>query len=442
MTERKIKSLRTKIQESRTRLISSNPFFGLLLMYVRFIAVPDMKKMSTNGKCVFFAPGFVDKLYPQELDFILCHQIMHIICGDIWREEDLTGDNYHFACDVHANRLLEKVGFAEERYAHFGSISRSMPGCQLDAANLTQDQLFVMLPYSLYVFDTRTRDRLLLDNDSYWSRKDDLGQSGILILDIPEKEDSLRREDESSARTTDGYATKADGFAGTGTLKQEWQGRAAAAAKSLQGKGGKTGAGNVPDYLLREVGRLHEPALDWRALLDSFLQEQIADYSFSPPDRRFDDTGFYLPDFNEKEYAARNILFMADTSASIEREDIVTVFSEIKGAIEQFNGKLSGKLGFFDATVKPPVPFEDVQDLMRIIPNGGGGTDFRPIFDYVRCHELEDPPACIVIFTDGDGPYPHKNAAMEIPVLWLLTPEGKKAPWGKSVYMRRDRDEE
>lgn len=441
MTDQRIKKLRVKIRESRTRLMYTNPFFALLLMYVRFIAVPDMKKMSTNGRCIFFEPGFVDKLYPDELDFILCHQIMHIICGDIWREEDLTGDNYHFACDAHVNRLLEKVGFKEERYAHLGSIFRNVPGCPQDAAKMTVDQLFAMLPYSLYVFDERTRSRLLVDSDSYWSRKDDLGQSGILILDIPEKEDSFRWEDPSDEKPEENNKKSVPALIGVGRLKQEWQGRAAAAAKSLRGSNSKTGAGDVPEYILRAVRELHEPALDWRAILDSFLQEQICDYSFSPPDRRFADTSFFLPDFNEKEYAARNILFMADTSASIEDEDIETVFSEIKGAIEQFNGKLFGKLGFFDATVKPPVPFENVQDLQGIIPRGGGGTDFRPIFDYVRYEEQGELPACIVIFTDGDGPYPDKSAAMGIPVLWLLTANGRRIPWGKNVQIQAKKEE-
>ena len=118
MTEQKIRKLKVKIQESRARLLTKNPFFGLLLMYVRFIAVPDMKKMSTNGRCIFFEPSFVEKLYSNELDYILCHQIMHIICGDIWREEDLAGDSYHYACDIHVNSLLEKAGFPDRKYAY------------------------------------------------------------------------------------------------------------------------------------------------------------------------------------------------------------------------------------------------------------------------------------------------------------------------------------
>ena len=35
--------------------------------------------------------------------------------------------------------------------------------------------------------------------------------------------------------------------------------------------------------------------------MNDFIQEEVVDYSFTPPDRRFDDSPFFLPDFNGKE---------------------------------------------------------------------------------------------------------------------------------------------
>ena len=179
------------------------------------------------------------------------------------------------------------------------------------------------------------------------------------------------------------------------------------------------------------IKKMKEPTIDWKKILNNFVQEQTCDYSFSPPDRRFSDTGFFLPDFTEKDFVSKEILFMVDTSGSVEDKDLAIVYSEIKGAIEQFGGKLTGKLGFFDAEITPPLPFESVSDLMRIIPYGGGGTDFRVIFDYIRRNHPEDLPACIVIFTDGDGPYPEETETMEIPVLWIINNFEITPPWGK-----------
>ena len=113
MTEQRKNRVRKKIQESRGRLLSTMPFFGLLLMYLKFVAVPGMKKISTNGKCIYFSPDFLEKLYEKEIDYILCHQILHIVCGHIWRDRDLSGDDYHFACDIFLNLILEDYGYDE-----------------------------------------------------------------------------------------------------------------------------------------------------------------------------------------------------------------------------------------------------------------------------------------------------------------------------------------
>ena len=47
---------------------------------------------------------------------------------------------------------------------------------------------------------------------------------------------------------------------------------------------------------------------------------------------------------------------------------IQTQSTHIRQRIEQFGGKLTGKLGFFDTDVKEPLPFESVDDLINIIP--------------------------------------------------------------------------
>lgn len=422
MTQQRKLRLKHKIQDSRGRLMESHPFFALLLMYLKFVAVPGMKKMSTNGRCIYFSPEFVDKLYQYELDYILCHQIMHIIYGHIWRPIDREGDNYHFACDILININLYNCGFTKERYPHLGELHLKIPGESINPTNMSAEEIFEILPYNLYMFDNRIRNKFLMDNDFWWSRKDDFGNSGEIIIDIAEMDGILRASSKAERGSSD------DGD----ELRQEWKGRAASAAKSMSETGSNSkGAGDVPDFAKRMIEKMKEPTIDWKKILNNFVQEQTCDYSFSPPDRRFSDTGFFLPDFNEKDFVSKEVLFMVDTSGSVKDKDLAIVYSEIKGAIEQFGGKLTGKLGFFDADVTPPLPFENVNDLMRIIPYGGGGTDFRVIFEYIRRNHLEELPACIVIFTDGDGPYPEESEAMGIPVLWIINNFEITPPWGK-----------
>ena len=62
---------------------------------------------------------------------------------------------------------------------------------------------------------------------------------------------------------------------------------------------------------------------------------------------------------------------------------------------------------------------------------GGGGTSFKPVFEYVatKCEQ----PDLLIYFTDGYGDVPEKPA---YPVMWVITPGGKNiVPWGMEAKM-------
>ena len=213
--------------------------------------------------------------------------------------------------------------------------------------------------------------------------------------------------------------------------QQSWLNRMVEATDLIaQSEGGK-GRGTLPLVAERIIDKLKHPTLDWRTILNDFVQEEICDYSFSPPDRRMQDSPFFLPDFNEKDETVKNLLFMIDTSGSMSNEQITACYSEIYGAIQQFGGKLQGKLGFFDAVVVEPIPFESEDEFKIIRPKGGGGTSFDIIFDYVQKHMMDEPPVSIVILTDGYAPIPNESRAMGIPVLWIINNNDVTPEWGK-----------
>lgn len=195
-------------------------------------------------------------------------------------------------------------------------------------------------------------------------------------------------------------------------------------------------AGKIPMCILRLYKEITNSQLDWRKLLNDFIFEEINDYSFMPPDRRFDDSPFYLPDFNEKDFTVKNVLFMIDTSDSMSTEEITYAYSEIVGAINQFDGKLSGWLGFFDANVVDPIPFESVDDVKKIMPCGGGGTSFSKVFEYIKNNFEKLKPSYIIILTDGFDVIPSKEVAMGIPVLWIINNDFVTPEWGKIARIK------
>ena len=228
------------------------------------------------------------------------------------------------------------------------------------------------------------------------------------------------------------------------TSRVMWENRVLQTYETVQnlkrisiGKKG-TSWGSSPCFAERIFKEIAERKLDWKTLLNDFVQENVCDYSFSPPDRRFGDSDFFLPDFNEKEESVENLLFMIDTSGSMSDGAISEVYSEIKGAIEQFNGRIKGWLGFFDAIVTEPQPFEDEDEFKAIRMKGGGGTAFFPIFHYVRDYMKDKNITSIIILTDGYAPFPEEYERMGIPVLWIINNENVTPPWGMVARIPQD----
>ncbi len=453
MTKQRISRIKKKIVQSRTRLLFEHPFYALMLMHLDFISDTKIWTMSTNGRAIFFNPDYFEKLYDSETDFILCHQVMHILFEDIWRDTELSGNTYHHACDIVNNSHLCDDVLDRDEFPKLGKIFHTFnkgdfpsEGRFFDAEEVYQYCRFVP------DYDEVVKYGIMIDNDKWWGKlnypKDDKTLTLIIKGDLDDtlasrivggKEESTDKKQKK--KPTDGGEEKQNSGGGLGMgsytvddCRNDWKIFVAAAMDSVsQMNIGGNGAGNIPGFAQRMLSDLKKPKTDWKKILNDFVQEEICDYSFSPPDRIFDGSDFFLPDFNEKDFVVKKILFFVDTSASITDEMINLAYSEIKGALLQYNGKFEGKLGFFDVEVTEPVSFDSVNDILSIIPVGGGGTDFFAIFDYVASNCSADKPSVIIIFTDGEAYFPDESAAIGIPVLWMINNYDVTPPWGKTV---------
>ena len=381
LTERETLNLKSKLLSARAALVREHPFFGLLLMYLKYIAIPDMEQISTNGECIFFSPDSMKKYTHNELKSLLCHLVLHIITGDIKRSYEYKGDEYHYLRDVEVNKKLKAYGVGTN-YVYV----RSIPTVQEDT-----------------FFHNPPQRRVMVDTDEYWSAETNFIDNGLLILE-----------------TTEAVSPK--------------HSLVSICNRILQNPG-RYGVGDVPQGLMRDWQNAKEGRLDWKKILNNFVQEETFDYSFSPPDRRLEETGFLFPDFNEKDVFARKVLFMVDTSGSMSEKELNEVYAELRRVVQQFQGRLEGKVGFFDAEVIPPKLFANIKDLSNIHAAGGGGTSFKAIFQYLKNSCMDDFPDCIIIFTDGYAPFPNRCEAMNIPVLWLINNNKVTPPWGRVIRM-------
>lgn len=178
-------------------------------------------------------------------------------------------------------------------------------------------------------------------------------------------------------------------------------------------------------YLAKEV--------NWKEALRDFIQFDVNDYSFAPPDRRYDDSPFFLPDYNDEIEKVENILFMIDASGSMSDKVVSTVFNEIKNCIDEFNGKVKGYVGTFDTNVYNVVEFEDKEKLDEYSIKGRGGTSFINIFKYIDVNMKDIDLKAVIILTDGYAPYPSETDTKGMPLLWIITNEESNPTCGKVV---------
>lgn len=397
ISEARKKELIRKLLFSRTRLLCSHPFFGLLLMRVKFALNEEIETAATDGEYIYFGLKFLTELSDGETDFVLMHEILHVALRHCFRGAGKDAFAFNIACDivVNSNIMRETGDIRSITLAKYGESMHVAPNGK-EGYLYTAEEVYEMLPHKKHSGGSGAKNGKGDGNEKDGREFADGGNGG--------KGGGFSDDHSKWGKGDDEYLDAL----WTETLKN--------AAK-------------------RELEKLNNPQLDWRLILNNFVREEVVDYSFMPPDRRYEGD-FFLPDFNEKDEKIENILFMIDTSGSVADKTVVAAYSEIKGAIDQFGGKLQGFLGFFDAAVIPPVPFYDENSLKIIRPYGGGGTRFDIIFDYVRREMSDNLPASIIIITDGIAPFPAEKAAMHIPVLWVINNDKVTPPWGKIARIK------
>ncbi len=370
-----------RLLKSRMRVLCNQAFYGLLLMHLKFFLDERVESADTDGKGIFLNPYFLDSINDRDLDYLLIELIQ---------------------------KILQKILNPDEK--------------DEDQDEKDEDQ------------DQKDEDQ---DQKDEGQDQKDEGQ---------EQKDKDRDHEDEDRNQKDEDKKKIKEFSDKNQPEQSgdddfdrdlWEKYVADAVEAVMSRVNNGGTGTVPTSVERQVRELKKPQTDWRTILNNFIQEDITDYSFTPPDRRFDDADFFLPDFNEKEDRIRNILFMIDTSGSMSDEMITAAYSEIKGAFDQFDGKVGGWLGFFDAAVTEPKPFASEDEFKIIRPKGGGGTSFEVIFEYVQQQMQDDLPTSIIILTDGFAAFPDEEMSMGIPVLWLLNNTEVDPPWGKVTRITR-----
>ena len=191
--------------------------------------------------------------------------------------------------------------------------------------------------------------------------------------------------------------------------------------------------GKAPGAVEETVRDAHRSTLDWRSLLRRYMTDAAArDYSWSVPNRRFIDSGLYLPSIRSEGMGTLAVII--DTSGSVDSDALAAFWSEVREVAAEIEPERIVVLQV-DAAVQDEEHYAPGELPERIVVKGRWGTDFRPGFE--RLAEQGIRPAVCLYFTDMDcDRYPETEP--DFSVVWVDWSTGpgssmQPPPWGEHI---------
>lgn len=206
-------------------------------------------------------------------------------------------------------------------------------------------------------------------------------------------------------------------------LQNDWTATLMQSAKvaAMQGK--------LPGSMARLVGELKNPTVPWHQVLRAWLREQASDdYDFMRPAMEYSDGDFIIPSLRSERMGP--VVMAKDTSGSIDGPLLAQYVTEQQAVLDDMKPSRLVDI-CCDAAIQRVKEFFPGDTVDNKAP-GGGGTDFRPIFQH--CETMSETPRCVVVLTDLMGTFPAEPPPY--PVLWVVWGEYGEAPFGEVVRVK------
>lgn len=362
---------------ARTQLVLRFPFFGVLALQLKLVEDQNLpfKTMAVDGKNLYYDPEFVNSCPRDRLMAAVGHEVIHCALEHLGRRGPRDPKKWNKAIDYATNLILDDAGLKidKDRWLYDPKF-----------AGMSADEIYKLLP------------------DEEGDEGDGAGSgSGQGVFD-------------DHMPPAGGTADEREAVAAT------WRTATVQAAQAAQARG------KLPGSLRRLVDELLEPQVDWREKLAKFMHagKGYQNYNWMTPQRRMLVHKLVLPSMDGKQMGT--VVAVSDDSGSIGAKELQTLASEIAGISISTQPERLIHISC-DAAVNHVAEFSPT-DTFVMESKGGGGTDFRPPFDYLDEHDIT--PQCLIYLTDGYGPFPEHPPSY--PVLWVMTTD-VVPPWGEYV---------
>lgn len=372
----------TLLTKAKSQLTNTHPYFGMLASRLKHEEDENINYYASNGIRFRYNPTFIESCSKDELMFILTNCVMHHILAHQQRKLARKGFLWQLATDFAINNMLKKSGFKIPKGANFNN----------EFKNMYSEEIYTILKEQIELQGTNAFD----DADSNESLTSNTKES------IFKNMNKIKHElDEKDEENWD-YAA---------TLAKE-----VAQKKSL-----------MPSGFERFAKKMKGNNIDWKFELYNAINRHMRNnYAFMPPNKKHIYRGFALPSLTSD---TLSLIVAIDTSGSIREELLGLFIEEFKNIMQNFPA-VSIELIIADAKVQGHYSFRG-GDKLDFALKGGGGTDYRPVFEFIDANLPMS--SMLLYFTDGEGIYPKIPPSYE--VLWALSSNKNKIPFGRKLLL-------
>jgi len=371
---------------AKSLLTVKYPYFGMLASRLKHEPSDELSGYASNGVRFLYNLDFLERRSIEEVMFILTNCVMHHVLSHQQRRLNRRGKLWQLATDYAINNLLAKSGLNIPTGANYNKEYEGM--------------------YAEEIYDALKEEHLGDSGDAF-------GESGSSTPEVPMMEQES--DGSQSFSNIEGIADELDT-----QNESQWQYAASIAQEAAQRKGA------MPLGLERLGKKVKASDVDWRFELYNAVNRHMRNnYAFMPPNKKHIHRGIALPSLTSD---TLSLCVAIDTSGSIDDQLLGAFMEEFKTIMQNFPS-VKIELIIADAKVHAHHTFQG-GERMDFKLKGGGGTDYRPTFDYV---EANLPMTTMLLyFTDGEGSFPRIPPNYE--VLWALSREAKM-PFGRALVV-------
>jgi predicted metal-dependent peptidase len=398
-----------RLKQARSRLMISNVFFGSAAINLKFKEDKAQPTAWTDGKSLGYNPDFTDSLPLDQLEALICHEVLHAILNHPLRLKGRDRDTANQAMDYTVNGITQRANLAP------------IPEMLLDPILSSRERSFEQNYTTLKQQKEEEEKQKQQEQQNQPDKTEEppgptTGQPG----QDQKGEDQQPGDQPGDVREPTAEDGKPFNESEAAQLEAEWKTIAVQSAQKAE----QAGQGNAD--IKRLIQTLTVKQRDLEDILRDFLSAAItSDYSYRRPNKRHIIHDLYMPSLDGDEIA--KIVMVMDTSGSVGETELSYFTAKLNSILSEF--RTTVQVIYCDTEAHDGGEYTQADQPITLEPIGGGGTNFRPPFKWLDENEIT--PTCLIYYTDG---YCHRfPEEPDYPVLWALYGSTRQFPFGEVV---------